>query len=150
LEIARQHQARKNTLSQENEALRRKLADISNDNDNDVDHSEGSAHRSKRQRTRNPTPTDSDNETLGDTGAGQAEDEFVNNVGHKFCIIYALWVRKGADIFKLKLDDTYDPSQRFENDDNKVQGQLQEIVGLLRERLDQDAILHQKWVRREV
>jgi hypothetical protein len=147
-EIARQHQARKNTLSQENEALRRKLTDISNNNDTEP------TRRQKRRRTHSSTHTGTDsdhvNETLDDTSTGQAEDEFVNNVGHKFCIIYALWVRKGTDIFTIKLDDTYDATQRFENDDNKVQGQLQEIVSLLQERLDQDVILDQRWVRRDV
>lgn len=153
-EIARQHQAQKNTLSQENEALRRKLGDISNDNDDtNNDHGEGSVHRSKRQRTRNPTPAGSDNETVADTNASQAdlEDEFVNNIGHKFSIIYSLWVHNGADIFKTHLDDAYDTAtERFENDDNKIQGQLQEIIGLLEERLHKDTILHQKWVPREV
>jgi hypothetical protein len=94
-----------------------------------------------------PTPTGSDDETQD---AGQAEDEFISNIGHKFCILYAPWVRKGQDIFKLKLDDAYDTSERFENDDNKVQGQLHEMVGLLKDQLTQDTILSQKWVRREV
>jgi hypothetical protein len=153
-EIARQHQAGKNALSKENEDLRRKLADISNNKDDETDENNGvdTAHRSKRQRTRNPTPigSESDDENQDDTSTGQAEDEFVNNIGHKFCIIYAPWVHKGADIFKIKFDDIYDATERFEDDDNKVQGQLQEIVGLLKEQLSQDIILSQKWVRREV
>ncbi|KAF8256892.1 hypothetical protein EI94DRAFT_1832535 [Lactarius quietus] len=150
IKIARQHQAGKNALSQENEALRRKLADISNDNydENNEGHSGGSAHQSKRQRTHNPTPTGSDDEIEADTNA-QAEDEFVNSIGHKFCIICAPWVRKGTDIFKIKFDNTYDVTERFENDNNKVRGQLEEIVGLLKEQLNQDTILCQKWVRRE-
>jgi len=61
-----------------------------------------------------------------------------------------VWVRKGADIFKIKFDNTYDATERFENDDNKVQGQLREIVGLLQEQLSQETIFSQKWVRREV
>ncbi|KAH9955793.1 hypothetical protein BGW80DRAFT_1188197, partial [Lactifluus volemus] len=150
LEIARQHQAQRNTLNQENEALRRKLADISNDNDdNDNDnHGEGTTRSSKRQKMRNPSPPGSDNETLDNTSGGQSEDQFVNAIGQKFCILYALWVHKGEDIFKVKLDDAYDAIERFENDNNKVQGQLQEIVSLLKEKLNQDTIL-QKWVRRE-
>ena len=105
---------------------------------------------SKHWRTCDPTPTDSDNETLDDTNAGQAEDDFVNNVGHKFSIIYAHWVHKGTDIFKVKLVNIYDAAQRFENNNNKAQGQLQEIVSLLQEQLTQDTILHQKFVHREV
>ena len=150
-EIARHNQAAKNSLSQENEALRRKLADISNDNNdkNNEDPGTGTTHRSKRRKTRNPTPT-SDDEAQDDTGAGQLEDEFVSNMGHKFCVIYAPWVYKGADIFKIKFDDTYDATERFEDDNNRFQGQLHEIVGLLREQLSQETILSQKWVRREV
>jgi hypothetical protein len=64
--------------------------------------------------------------------------------------MYAPWVHNGSDIFKYKFNDTYDATERFENDNTKIQGQLQEIVGLLEERLSQDTILSQKWVRREV
>jgi hypothetical protein len=153
-EVARQHQAGRNALSQENEDLRRKLANITNNDESDENHGTGTPgpHRSKRQRTRNRTPTGSDDDTQDDTSTSQleAEDEFVKNIGHKFCIIYAPWVHKGADIFKIKFDDTYDGTERFENDDNKVQGQLQEIVGLLEEKLSQEIILGQKWARREV
>jgi hypothetical protein len=157
LEIARNHQAGKNALSQENEALRRKLADIStniDENDENRCHDLGTSHRSKRQRirTRNPTPAGSDEETQDDPSTGQDDsyDEFVNKMGHKFFIIYAPWVHNGADIFKFKFDDTYDATERFENEANKVQGQLQEIIGLLEERLSQDIILHKKWIHREV
>ena len=150
-EIARQYQAQKNALSKENDNLHRNLANVSND---DLDNSNGnnsheSAHRSKRQRTqvtRNSTPTDLDDETLDDAHY----DEIVSNLGHKFCIIYSLWVHNGGDIFMVKVDDTYDATERFENERNKLQGQLQEIIGLLEERLDPDIVLHQKWVRREV
>jgi len=149
LEIARQHQAGKNALSQENEALRRKLADISNDDDDENNNNNGkhTLHRLKRQRTHNVSPTTSDDETVDDASRAQpVEDEFVNNMGHKFCIIYTLWVHKGVDIFKIKFDDAYDSTERFENDDTITQGQLQEIVHLLKEQLSHDATLGQKWV----
>jgi hypothetical protein len=71
-------------------------------------------------------------------------------MGHKFCIIYAPWVYKGADIFKVKFNGVYDTTERSKDDNNKFQGQLQEIVGLLKEQLSQETILSQKWVRREV
>ena len=151
-EIARRNQAAKNSLSQENEALHRKLADISNDNndENNENPGTGTTHRSKRRKTHNPTPAGSDDEAQDDTGAGELEDEFVSNMGHKFCIIYAPWVYKGADIFKIKSDDMYDATERFEDDNNRFQGQRHEIVGLLREQLSQETILSQKWVCREV
>jgi hypothetical protein len=49
---------------------------------------------------RNPSPPGSDDETLDNTSSGQSEDQFVNTIGHKFCILYVLWVRKGEDILK--------------------------------------------------
>jgi hypothetical protein len=149
-EIARQYQAGTNALNEENQILRCNLANLSNDNESDSNKSHDSVvHRSKRQRTRYLTPDDNDGEILDDT-QNQCEDEFVNGIGHKFSIIHALWVHNGADIFKAKVDDTYDITKRFENDNNKRQGQLQEIIGLLKEQLNPDVVLHQKWVRREV
>ena len=71
-------------------------------------------------------------------------------MGHKFCIIYASWVYNGADIFKIKFDDAYDATERFKDDNNKFQGQLQETIGLLKDQLSQETVLSQKWVRREV
>jgi len=114
LEISRQHQARRNTLSQENKALRRKLAYISNDNDNDGDHSEGSAHRSKRQRTAILHPLTLIMKMKPWTTPAQVRPT------RRMSSSTMQDVRKGTDIFKMKLDDTYDSSQRFENDDNKV------------------------------
>ena len=110
-------------------------------------------HRSKRRRTQrahNSTVTGSDDETQGSNGQADSEEGFVNNIGHKFFIIYAPWVHNGVDIFKIKFNDTYDATERFENEGNKVQGQLHEIIGLLEEQLSQEVILGQKWVRREV
>jgi hypothetical protein len=69
-------------------------------------------------------------------------------VGHNLCVIYAPGVYKGANIFKIKFHDTYDATERLK-DDNMFQGLLQEIVGLLKEELSQEAILSPKWVRSE-
>ena len=153
LEIARRFQARNNTLNQENQALCLKLPDgLSSDNDNGSN-GDGAARRLKRRRTRYLTPGGSDDGIFENESAhaeARVEDEFVNSAGHKFCIIYGLWVYRGADLFVTRLDETYDANERFENDGNKAQGQLQEILGLLKGRLDQDTILNHKWVRREV
>jgi hypothetical protein len=52
---------------------------------------------------------------------------------------------------KVQISPTaYDATERFKDDNNKFQGQLQEIIGLLKEQLSQETILSQKWVRREV
>jgi hypothetical protein len=40
-------------------------------------------------------------------------------------------------------------ADRFENDENKSQGQLQEVFDLLREKFPQQA-LRQRWLRRQV
>ena len=137
LEIARRNQAAKNSLTQENEALYCKLADISNVNDdkNNENPGTGTTHQSKRRKTHNPTPTGSDDEAQDDTDTGQLKDEFISNMGHKFCVIYAPRVYKGADIFKIKFNNMYDAAERFEDDNNRFQDQLHEIVGLLKEQL---------------
>jgi hypothetical protein len=109
--------------SQENEALRRKLADIYNHNDDENIETPGmgTTHWSKCQKTRNPTlPTGSDDEAQDDTSTGT----FVSNMGHNLCVIYEPGVYKGANIFKIKFHDTYDATERFK-DDNKFQGLLQ-------------------------
>ena len=37
----------------------------------------------------------------------------------------------GEDLFKTEFDETYNAAERFENDESKAQGQLQEVWRLL-------------------
>jgi hypothetical protein len=52
-------------------------------------------------------------------------------------------------MFETEFDETYTEDERFENDENKAQGQLQEILGLLQGKFEHD-VLGQKWAQRAV
>jgi len=122
--------------------LRRKLGDVA---DNDK---EDTLHKSKRPRIRSrlsPTGSDNEDEELG----SRADDTFVYQAGHKFFLTYGPWIHLGDDIFGIESDKAYDALERFENDENKAQGQLQEIWSLLRGRFEWE-VLQQKWVCRAV
>lgn len=139
----------------ESRLLRRKLADISrNDNDTSNDSNSTGAHqcghKHKRQRHRHESPFEGSDE--GEADASDVIDEhFVYHIGHKFFLTCAPWIRSGDNIFDINVDTSgnYDAAERFENDMNKRQGQLQEIVGLLQGRIQQEA-LRQRWFRRQV
>ncbi|KJA15886.1 hypothetical protein HYPSUDRAFT_71753 [Hypholoma sublateritium FD-334 SS-4] len=141
LKIARQYQAEKNTARAELKILNRKLADITNDDDD-------SSHRPKRRKTRQISPpAGSDEEDTTDT-SNRANEHFVYQAGHKFFLIYAPWLRSGDDLFDIDVNMRYNSAERFENDKNKSQGQLQEIINLLQAKFQSQA-LRQKWLRRQ-
>ena len=150
-EIARQHEADKNTAQANLNRLSRKFADITNDNDSDNGNGNSTVtrHGPKRQRTCHESlPGNSDEET--DTNNPTASDErFVYQAGHKFFLLRAPWIRSGDDIFDIDIDEGYDAAERFENDKSKSQGQLKEIFDLLQEKFQQHA-LRQRWLRRQV
>jgi hypothetical protein len=123
--------------------LNRKLADITNDEDND------SNHRPKRRRTCHDSPPADSDEELGINTSNRADEHFVYQTGHKFFLLCAPWVRSGDDLFDTNVDENYDPTERFENDKNKSQGQLKDILELLQVKFQRQA-LHQRWLRRQV
>ena len=77
------------------------------------------------------------------------DERFVYQAGHKFFLIHGPWIRSGDDLFDTDIDEHYDAAERFENDKKKVQGQIHEILDLLQEKFEQDA-LRQRWLRRQV
>ena len=119
--------------------LRRKLGDVT---------SSDSPHKSKRPRTRgrsaSPVSEDEDTER-----GSRADDTFVYQAGHKFFLTYSPWIRLGEDIFETELNEAYTETERFENDESKAQGQLQEIWSLLHEKFERN-VLQQRWARRAV
>ena len=120
-------------------ALRRKLSDITND-----DNETRTPHKSKRQRIRSPSASSEDE------GEGsRADDTYVYHAGHKFFLIHGPWIRLADDLFGTKFDEAYNAVERFENDENKAQGQLQEVWSLLCGKFERVA-LQQKWVHRAV
>lgn len=118
-------------------ALRRKLGDITNDDN-------GTPHRSKRRRNRSSSP-DSQDEDVG----SRANDTFVYQAGHKFFLVHGPWIHLGEDLFETEFDETYNAAERFENDESKAQGQLQEVWRLLCGKFEREA-LQQKCVHRAV
>ena len=66
------------------------------------------------------------------------DEHFVYQAGHKFFLIRAPWIRSGDHLFDTDIDEDYDVAERFEND-KKAQGQIHEILDLLREKFEQDA-----------
>jgi len=145
-EIARQYQVDKNAAQAELKHVSRKLADITNDSDDNSN----SGHRSKRRRRRakHPSPpTDSDEEDMDPIN--RADEHFVFQAGHKFFLVCAPWIRTGDDLFEHDVDEDYNAAERFENDNTKSQGQLQDILNLLQARFPPQA-LQQRWLRRQV
>ena len=143
MEIARQYEVEKNTAQAELKRLGRRLGDITN---NDDIHS--SSNRSKRRRTHKSPSLDSDEPEDTET-INRADEHFVFQAGHKFFLLYAPWIRSGDGLFEISIDEQYVTAERFENDNNKSQGQLKEILDLLKVKFQPQA-LRQRWLRREV
>ncbi|KAF8149986.1 hypothetical protein B0H34DRAFT_757228 [Crassisporium funariophilum] len=144
LKMARLYEVEKNAATAEVKRLSCKLADITNDDNNN---NNDSNNRSKRRRTRNESPnSDSDEEDTPSTN--RSDEHFVYQAGHKFFLVHAPWIHSADDIFDAEVDDHYDPAERFENDENKLQGQLKEVFDLLHMRFQQQA-LRQRWLRRQ-
>jgi hypothetical protein len=122
--------------------LRRKLSDITN---NTI---EETPHKSKwpKLHARIQSPGHEDDHV---EQGSRADDTFVYQAGHKFFLIYAPWIHLGEDMFEIELDEAYTENERFENDENKAQGQLQEILSLIYGKFQHD-VLQQKWAQRAV
>lgn len=122
-------------------ALRRKLGDVTNDEDI-------TSTRSKRPRIRSRSPSPgSANEDMeqGEPANRLSNDTFVYQAGHKFFLICGPWVHLGEAIFDSEFNEAYSAAERFENENSKAQGQLQEIWGLLQGKFERE-VLQQKWV----
>ncbi|KAF9034771.1 hypothetical protein BJ165DRAFT_1533821 [Panaeolus papilionaceus] len=148
LKIARRYQVEHNSAQAELKRLTRKLDDITNQSDN----SPGPSKRRKvtnRPARSHSNYSDDDDDSGDDISSRQSkDDQIVEKAGHKFCLIHCLWLHSGDELFDTKLDDDYEPAERFENDHNKVQGQLREVAELLRDRFDVSS-LHKRWLRRQ-
>jgi len=104
-------------------ALHRKLGDITNDNhDNETQ----TPHKLKHRRICSSSPNSQDK----DVGS-RANDTFVYHAGYKFFLVHGPWIHLGEDLFETEFDEAYNAAERFENDESKAQGQLQEVWHLL-------------------
>lgn len=143
-EIARRYEVEKNTAQAEVKCLSRKLADITNNDDDDDD---GSGRGNKRRRARRDSSMDPDGSDNEKETINRADEHFVFQAGHKFFLLYGPWIRSGDGLFETIIDRSYNPSERFENDQNKSQGQLKEILDLLQVKFQPH--MHQRWLRRQ-
>lgn len=133
LKVARNFELEKNAAQAEARDLHRKLADLTNQEEEPS----STAPPSKRSRFNG---ADSDDDSTN--------EDLVIKAGHQFVILYSPWLRLGEGIFKIEYVPELDEEQRFENGDNKVQGQLQEIRKLLRAGLS--AELSETWLIKAV
>lgn len=81
--------------------------------------------------------------------SNRASEQFVYQAGHKFFLICAPWIRSGDNLFDLDVDEDYVAADRFEDDKNKEQGQLRDIIDLIQEKFQVQA-LRRRWFRRQV
>jgi len=136
-QVARQFEVEKNTAQAEARELRRKLEDITNqDEDGEIE-----APLRKRGRMSDQDPDDSDD--------GMNEETKVIDAGRHFVILYSPWLRLGEGTFKVEHDPDSEEGERFENGDNKVQGQLREIMKVLGARLS-DKMFSETWIAKAV
>ena len=112
--------------------MRRKLADITNQEEDD----NGEALEAPPPK-RSRTSDENDEETQ------------VTSAGHRFVILYSLWLRHGEATFKVECDPESDEAERFESTDNKIQGEVQEINIVLGARLSSE-MSSEPWIAKAV
>jgi hypothetical protein len=127
------YELEKNNTEAELKTLRRKLGDVTNNSE------ENSSHKSKRPRTRGRSASPGSEDEDTERGS-RADDTFVYQAGHKFFLTYSPWIRLGEDMFEIEFNEAYTETERFENDETKAQGQLQEIWSLLHEKFERNVL----------
>lgn len=136
MQVARQFEVDKHVAEAEVRALRRKLADATNEEDDDDDIG---LPLSKRSRVSN-------------AGQDEVDEESVAiNAGRRFVILFAPWLRRGEETFKIKYNTELlvDEDERFENVDNKIQGEIREIKIVLGDSLARE-MATQPWIAKAV
>lgn len=128
-QIARQFELEKNTARAEAQELRRKLEDITNQED------EGDPEIPPSKRSRTNEEPDVETQVI--------------SAGHQFVMLYSPWLHLGQETFKVEYDPEATESERFENGENKVQGELREIRKLLGARLASD-MPSETWIGKAV
>ena len=132
LQVARQFEVDKNIAEAEVRELRRKLADITNQEEDD----NGEALEAPPPK-RSRTSDENDEETQ------------VTSAGHRFVILYSLWLRHGEATFKVECDPESDEAERFESTDNKIQGEVREIKIVLGAQLSSE-MSSEPWIAKAV
>ena len=108
LQVARQLQLKAQEYRQKHQHEKRKLAETTNEN-----------ITSKKKRQGSPQSDTND------------EEEEVQIVAKAFTIMNLFWLHDQGKTFHTRIDDQYDPHQRFDTMNNKIQGQIAEIRAAL-------------------
>ncbi|KAJ7572772.1 hypothetical protein C8J56DRAFT_806535 [Mycena floridula] len=113
--MIRGYQAKVSDLEGEIKKLKRnRLADVTNGDVDDEDESGDGEPAQKRLRA-------------GDDSEARAITAQVKLLGRRFVVQYGMWLVKGTETFLAEAVDDYEVGERFENEENKVQGQLREL-----------------------
>lgn len=59
------------------------------------------------------------------------ETDEVAMLARKFTIMHLFWLHNDKQTFRTRLDEQFDPMEHFENQTNKVQGQLIDLLDFL-------------------
>ncbi len=106
------------------------------------DSTQPKAKRSKISHAHN-TPGEEESDDFNNV------EHFIIQAGHKFCITCGPWLHSGALLFRLNLDEAYDPTERAESEENKRHAQLREVWDLLQTKFEIED-LKQTWVAKAV
>lgn len=123
-QAARKLERRENDARAGNQPLRRELADISN---------QKGMRPPKKRRGMEQDPSQSDDKDDDKDSSPSTKIKTVERYARKHAIMMLLWHHDDRKIFATALDDDYNPLERFENEENKKQGQLRDILASLPE-----------------
>jgi hypothetical protein len=116
IQAVRHEQRRVNEAHAGNDELRRQLADVSNQR----------TGKRKRRFTEDSDGNESDQESEEEEKSNKFKR--VESLGRKHTIMMTLWVNNDRKIFSTLPNDSYNPLERFENVENKKQGQLRDLL----------------------
>ncbi|KAJ7633299.1 hypothetical protein B0H17DRAFT_961776, partial [Mycena rosella] len=122
---ARDQQQKANDARKELHALKRQLADVTNADDS------APQHGRKRKKMVD--------------GGSEEDTKEIKKLGHKFVMMKMIWLPDLSGTIHTKLDDQYNPLERFENRASKVQGELADLLDLLPQKFHGE-IMQSEWL----
>jgi hypothetical protein len=138
IQVVQHEQRRLNEAHAGNNELRRQLANVSNQ------------RTGKRKRRLTEDFHDSENdEESEEEEEKSAKFKRVESLGRKHTIMMTLWVDNDRKIFSTLPNDSYNPLERFENVDNKKQGQLRDLLCTLPTEYH-EAAFEKEWITHAV
>ncbi|KAJ7892471.1 hypothetical protein B0H14DRAFT_3126061 [Mycena olivaceomarginata] len=128
IKAARLQQQKANDARKELRAAQRQIADITNQDD-----TAPKRGRKKRKMVH---------------GGSDEETKEVKNLAHKFTMMKLLWIPDFKKTANTKVDDQYNPLERFENAASKVQGEWADLLETLPEKFHGE-VMRSEWFVRE-